>query len=199
MSEEVWRDILNYEGLYQQSSFGRTKSLVKEGVPKEKILKGRLDNAGYTKMALCRNRTTKYVRSHKLTLNTFNPPTVKMQEFITKGYICIDHIDNNKQNNRLENLQYVLTRLNNSKDKGGTLPTGVRKTGSNKYRAIIYNRNKGKKESSKTFLTVEEASNWYRDYAYRLDTEIYNQLCPIGKSKVNFKMGRTIKHLITNI
>ena len=41
MNKEIWKDIPNYEGLYQASNLGRIKSLNFNGTGKEKIMRPR--------------------------------------------------------------------------------------------------------------------------------------------------------------
>ena len=56
--EEIWKDIPNYEGLYQASNFGRIKSIqyfnhVNNKIyPREKILKPILNEKGYCRVDL---------------------------------------------------------------------------------------------------------------------------------------------------
>lgn len=53
--DEVWKDVIGYEGLYQVSNIGKVKSLERSklvkgkypGVQKEKILKPGIDTSGY--------------------------------------------------------------------------------------------------------------------------------------------------------
>jgi len=121
MKKEIWKDIPDYEGLYQVSNLGRVKSLervVKRAnnriLPlKERILKPAKDKRGYYHVMLCLNGKIKAYRIHKLVAIVFLNHKPKGR------YIVVDHIDNNKTNNKVSNLQITTARNNASKDKKG--------------------------------------------------------------------------------
>ena len=121
MKKEIWKDVVGYEGLYQVSNLGNVKSLKRIGkyrdsyrVIKEKILKNIKDNTGYLKVNLyCDGiQTKKHI--HVLV-------AVSFLNHIPCGHkLVVDHINNNKLDNRVENLQIITQRYNLSKDKKGT-------------------------------------------------------------------------------
>lgn len=105
LKNEIWRDVKDYEGLYQVSNYGRVKSLEKErwnrfayiSIPNH-ILKARIDKKGYISYILYKNGIKKSYKGHRLTINAFvNNINNKPQ---------INHIDGNKLNNKLNNLEY---------------------------------------------------------------------------------------------
>jgi hypothetical protein len=107
-TEEIWKDIPNYEGLYQVSNLGIVKSL---RFNKEKILKQRISNKGYLLVNLRNNNNDKTYSVHKLVAITFlNHKPCGMK-------LVIDHIDNDKKNNNSNNLIEISNRENCSKDK----------------------------------------------------------------------------------
>ena len=85
--------------------------------------------------------------------------------------LVVDHIDNNKLNNRLDNLQYVTRRLNNSKDKirKYDLPTGVTMSGK-KYQAAIVTA--GVRKYLGVFLTAQEAGEAYQAEVNAVDSPV---------------------------
>jgi len=92
---EEWRDILEYEGEYQVSNFGRIKSFKKKLTPH--VLCQQKSQIGYYVVGLYKNRQRKVHFAHRLVakefiLNPENKPDV-------------DHIDGDKQNNNLSNLR----------------------------------------------------------------------------------------------
>jgi hypothetical protein len=115
---EIWKDIPNYEGLYQVSSLGNIKSLSRKmwngyGFfnSKEKNLKPYKDLHGYYFVILYKEKKSKILRVHKLVAMAFlnhNPNECKL---------VVDHINCNPPDNRVENLQIITQRENSSKDK----------------------------------------------------------------------------------
>lgn len=98
---EIWRYIEGYEGLYQVSNMGRIKSL-KFG--KEKILKSCKGSGGYLYLVLCKDGKNKPYLVHRLVASAFlNNPNNLPQ---------INHIDEDKTNNKVENLEYCDAKYN---------------------------------------------------------------------------------------
>ena len=97
---EIWLPIKGYEGLYEISNLGRVKSLPKvrgRAVTGEKILKSHVVN-GYEMVMLCRNYKTFNASVHRLVAQAFIPNP--------KNKPHINHIDGNKANNNIENLEW---------------------------------------------------------------------------------------------
>lgn len=98
--KEEWIPITNYEDLYEISNFGRVKSL-----RRNKIIKGTI-NKGYNRICLTdKNKKEKNYFVHRLVVENFKR-RIKHNE-------NIDHIDCNKLNNRLDNLEIVSIDENN--------------------------------------------------------------------------------------
>lgn len=104
---EIWKDIDGYEGKYQVSNLGRIKSLKdRYGNTIEKILKpGKIKN-GYLIVILCKNGTKKTSKVHRLVANAFIPNT--------NNFRCVNHKDENKENNCVENLEWCTYQYNNT-------------------------------------------------------------------------------------
>jgi hypothetical protein len=123
MEKEIWKDIPSYEGMYQVSNLGRVKSLdrlVKHYSGGNRLYKGRLlkesiSNVGYLLSCLSKDGKSKVFSVHQLVAMTF----LRHKPNGYKGLI-VDHIDNNKLNNKLSNIQLITHRENNSKDRVGT-------------------------------------------------------------------------------
>lgn len=112
---QIWKDIVGYEGIYRASNFGHIKALNYHRTGKEMVLKE------YPIIHKCKNRLYK---NHKICLTKkgkqkwFLVHRLVYQAFhgsIPNGY-QIDHIDNNPQNNKLQNLQ-ILTKSQNQKKR----------------------------------------------------------------------------------
>lgn len=137
--QEIYKDIPNYEGFYQVSNLGNVKSLERtvkywrgKRTIKEKVLKSAKEGNGYLIVALSKNNKYKSIKIHKLVALAFLGHT-------SKGYdgLIVDHIDNNKLNNKLENLQLITARENCSKDRKG----------SSKYTGVSWNKKANKWQS----------------------------------------------------
>jgi hypothetical protein len=117
--EEIWKDIPDYEGLYQVSNLGRVKSLPKEwntgiGIRKHNgcMLKFEKTYNGYYRVLLYKQGCKKRIGVHQLVSMAF-------LNHKPNGYkLVIDHINDNKIDNRVENLQIVTQRFNSFKTQG---------------------------------------------------------------------------------
>lgn len=113
---ELWVPVLGYEGLYEVSSFGRIRSLKRfEFVGskrtgghfrsrKEKILKVKTNKLGYSQVGLYKDGFCKRVLVHRVVLRSFT----KMPQNLE-----VNHLDGDKGNNKLSNLE-CSTRVLNS-------------------------------------------------------------------------------------
>lgn len=105
--KEIWKDIPGYEGLYQVSNQGRIKSFRKSskyGCPDEFILKSTVSNNGYAQITLYGKTRSKHL-VHRLVAEAFvqNPDNLPQ----------INHKDENRLNNRADNLEWCTAKYNN--------------------------------------------------------------------------------------
>lgn len=102
--EEIWKDIPEYEGLYQASNYGKIKSLGNGKTHKtERILKQSL-RGNYLCVDLCKEGSAKIYSVHRLVWSTFNGK-------IPDG-MQVNHINEVKTDNRLINLNLMSSKEN---------------------------------------------------------------------------------------
>lgn len=113
-NEEIWKDIPGYEGLYMVSNHGRVKCLERTvncglgaRVVPEKIKVNSVDSQGYEYVWLW-NKTGRTQRVHRLVCLAFIPNSDDKP--------CIDHINGNRRDNRVENLRWCTHRENSNFD-----------------------------------------------------------------------------------
>jgi hypothetical protein len=133
MEIEIFKDVLGYEGIYQISNSGlvysyprcwitgRSNAIVcHEG----KLLSPSISEKGYFKVHLCVNGIRKKRLVHQLVAESFlnhKPCGLKL---------VVDHINDIKTDNRVENLQIVTNRFNTKKTKNNN--------DSSKYRGVCF-------------------------------------------------------------
>ena len=156
--EEIWKDIyyynepkkewVDYRGLYQVSNFGRVRSLDRIGsngrgimVYKGKYLKTFKDRDGYLQIQLYKDGIYKTYKISRLVYFTFNyGADTKLQ---------VNHIDEDKSNNRLDNLNLMTAKENCN-------------WGTRSERIIKKMRNH--KSMSKTVLQFDKKGNFIKDW-----------------------------------
>lgn len=100
MADELWADIPGYEGLYQASTFGNIRSVFGNKLKAAKY------SRDYLQVTLYKGGHKKCLSVHRLVATTFIPNPQNMPE--------VNHKDENKLNNRLENLEWCTRAYNNS-------------------------------------------------------------------------------------
>ena len=104
--EEIWKDVPNYIGIYKASNLGRIKSFHKGY---EVILKGSLSLNNYYMINLCKNKKQKKLRVHQIIAMTF------LGHIPNKFSQVVNHINFDKLDNRLDNLEIITHRENTNK------------------------------------------------------------------------------------
>lgn len=114
LENEIWEDVPGYEGSYQVSNYGRIKSLPRyvlysdgreyfyDGV----LLKQKHDHGGYCCVELTKNSKLETFKVHRLVASVFIPNPNNLPQ--------INHKDENKDNNRVENLEWCDSYYNNN-------------------------------------------------------------------------------------
>lgn len=116
---EIWKDIEDFEGLYQVSNFGRVKSIERvveyscknhqnggKHTVECKILKESTDKKGYKRISLYKNNKSYPKFVHRLVAQAFIPNPENKE--------TVNHIDFNSGNNNIENLEWTTIEENNA-------------------------------------------------------------------------------------
>ena len=136
--EEIFKDIPGYEGLYQISNLGIVKALCRKTfnykgfyMLNEKIMTPCV-SGGYYKISLSKNNNRKSFLVHQLVAMGF------LNHTICGHKIVVDHKNDNKLDNRLENLELITQRENSYRTQGNY---------SSKYKGVCWSLEKNKWKS----------------------------------------------------
>jgi hypothetical protein len=165
LDNELWIDILGFDGIYQVSNLGRIKSLKRyvehprhgSLLIKERIKKFGVDKKRGYNITLSYGGINKTRLAHKIVAESFikNP----------FNFNCVRHIDGNKKNNRVENLEWF-TLI----DSSIIANKKIKKTSNNN--GVYYDKSKDRwratfnKKSLGTFKTEIEAVKEREKYCY---------------------------------
>lgn len=157
MKEEIWKPVKGYEGLYEVSNLGRVRSLDRHtdrldsvGNPRQLFVKGKIIKPakmkkGYLRLSLSlghRKRTSLQV--HRLVAEAFIPNP--------NNFPQVNHINENKQDNRASNLEWVTNKENS--DHG----TRNKRIASANSMPVVMMDNDG--NDLKRFNSINDAARW---------------------------------------
>ena len=180
--EEIWKDIyyidilnneiVDFRNCYQVSNLGRVKNL-----KRNKELKRHKTRDGYLRVDLTKNKKTKHYQVHRLVAYMF------IHNDDTKNKIQINHKDEDKTNNCVENLEWCTAKYNcnygthnervSAKTKGVPKPSiqGENhwlygKHQSEETKQKLSESHKGKKVSEETKRKISESTKGEKSYWY---------------------------------
>lgn len=100
--EEIWKDVVGFEGLYEVSNLGRCRKITNFGY---KIVGHISCQTGYVRIKQVNEEgQNKWYNIHRFVAQSFIPNS--------DNKCCVNHKDFNRANNNIENLEWVTTREN---------------------------------------------------------------------------------------
>ena len=152
--DEKW--ISYKDTIYLISSYGRVKNSLTK-----KILKGKISSVGYLEYCLLINKKSKTILAHRLTYSAFNP---------SEEIIVINHIDGNKLNNCIDNLENISYKENNLK--------AIYETKTNKFkRTVQYDK---EMNIIQIFMNNEDAARFMNVRPQSIQRAIAQHGCSCG-------------------
>ncbi len=116
MENEIWKDIPGYEGVFRVSNLGKVKSCRRivqapahiggVRIKEERILSQEVAPNGYYRVQLHIDNKNRHVLVHRLVAIAFIPNDENLPQ--------INHKDENKGNNRVENLEWCTAKYNSN-------------------------------------------------------------------------------------
>ena len=191
VNEEIWKPIKEYETLYEISNFGNVRSLSKlvnvsnqYNAKSTRIVEGKnlklIYNGMYYVVGLSKNSKVKQFFVHRLVAENFIVNS--------NNYPCVNHINGNKKDNRVENLEWCTKKYNTMiawKDGLIKMPKGKENKMFGRYGV---NANK-----SKPVYQFDLDMNFIKKWNSQKDIERelgYKQscisICALGKSKSSY-------------
>ena len=153
---EIWKEIIDFEKYYEISNLGNVRSLYRKEFL---LIKKILSNTGYFVVRLNKNGKSEYKTIHKLVAESFlnHKPC---------GYkLVINHIDGNKTNNCVDNLEIVTNRYNTADGINRTKKTSI-------FHGVFLNKKTNKWMSS---IQVDKKNYHLGCYITEIDaSKIYN-------------------------
>ena len=168
MTDEIWADIAGYDGAYQISNMGHVRTFLKKDgfvgfVKTEKSRPRSLisHGNGYMYVTLCKNGVRKNHYIHRLVAEAFIGE-------IKDGYV-INHLDYDRSNNRVENLEIVSQKDNVDYSKHKMKKPVTRKGNyyicdrGTRYEVYV------KKKYLGSYKTIEEARTARNEYINKIN------------------------------
>jgi hypothetical protein len=174
---EIWKDIKEFEGLYQVSNTGKVKAKSRTFVAKngklmavpEIEMKPQNTNSGYLRVALSKSGKVKKESIHRLVAKNFLE--------INEQFNVVDHIDSNRKNNNLSNLRWCTQKENINFFLKKSIRTGESAPNSKlTFKDVCHIKNEINKLCDKNKNYIQKIANGYKvsiDSIYRIKTKKY--------------------------
>lgn len=160
--QEIWKDIKDYEGLYQVSNLGRVKS-IKRNI----ILKPGFTKKNYSYVILYKSNIATSKRIHRLVAENFiSNPYNKPQ---------VNHKDGNKLNNCVSNLEWVTNSENQQHAFANRLQTNVGNNNPKCRKINQYDLDGNFIKSWNSFYEITKTLGYSRSSIWRCCSKKYNK------------------------
>jgi hypothetical protein len=189
MTEEIWKPVVGYEGLYEVSNLGNVKAVEKiVGHPTgqcrrpEKMVKLQNGSSGYAVVNLCKNGKPRTTRVHILVAEAF----LKKPE----GKCEVDHINRNRKDNRVENLKWCTHKENMNNINTIQYMKGDPNKSKSAYMALASKIYNGSSQAPKTIHQYTLNGEYIATYLSLHDAEAATGISRNSISKVIDKFER---------
>ena len=198
---EVWKDVVGYEGLYQVSNLGRIRKIRKKNLySKNKmcplisnIMTPRFVTGGYLSVRLTKDKKSKGKRVHRAVAEAFIQNPGKKE--------TVNHKDFDKTNNHVSNLEWMTNaeNINHAFKNGRFKSSSIRKRSikknmplTSKYMGVHYDT---KKDRFIAQITYNGVNNYLGTFKKEIDAAIAykNKLKEYGLVQLSEKNGRLLQ------
>ena len=160
--KEEWRDIPQYEGLYQVSNQGQIRSIdriVRRNGETTKNLRGFIllplyQKSGYMFVFLSKNGKAKRMAIHRAVALAFIPNTENKPE--------VNHINEDKTDNRVENLEWATIKEN--RNYGTRIARGIANRNQTGEKNGMFGKRGALNPNSKKVLQYDLSGQFIREY-----------------------------------
>lgn len=171
MEEEIWSDIPGYEGLYQASNFGHIRSILADRSRRKRVLSPYKNKWGYYQVRLTdHGHVCRHESVHKLVCLAFHPIPEEKRILLGTRYLQVNHKDENKTNNRADNLEWATPSYNSGY---GTITNRRLRTHSERKTAVSEARIRQMSKSGdvirvwKSLAEIERETGFRKSYICR--------------------------------
>lgn len=191
MTEEIWKPVKGFEGLYEVSNLGKIKSIERKIQRenwgflsvREKILKQNIGTTGYYQVSLWKNNKGHIRKVHRIVAEAFIPNIQNKR--------IVDHIDTNPLNNNATNLRWATDKENANNPLSIEKLRGTKK--SLEHREKMRAVNLGKKMSLESRKKISESQKGKRK------TKLWKKVICVETKKVFNSLSDASKETGLNI
>lgn len=175
---EIWKPICGYEGEYDVSNFGRIKSRdrfrknnsIGDAIVRQRILKPMVNLHGYLYVNLCSGGVRKVYLVHRLVAIMFIPNPLNLPQ--------VNHKDENKKNNSVENLEWCNAKYNNN------YGTGIERCSKKRLNLPSLSKKVGQYDINNNLIQVFPSLSEAARYIHKKKRHIWG--CCLGESKTAY-------------